>query len=134
MGKKANFDFTTVINNAETVRAVKAAKEKKPSTSIKPLYIDPNPDDSALKAAIVAKINERNLVYSDLYKYCTDLKGGDPSDGQKLGSNIIRGLRTRPTMIDTTFSMLCDFLNLDILLAERKTEEDDDESEENEEA
>lgn len=60
------------------------------------------------------------------------LKIGDNSEGQKLGYNIISGLKNRHTMIDTTFSMLCDFLNLDILLCERNTVEEDEEDEEDE--
>jgi len=124
--KKVKRDFSEVIANIDQVKKQKAAKEKKPSTSIKPLQFDPHPDDSPLKTAIIERINARDLTYSDIYNYCTDLKGGDISEGQKLGYNIINGLRTRPTMIDTTFSMLCDFLSLDISLKDRKKDEDEE--------
>ena len=127
-----NFNLNPIIANIEMVKAMKAGKsKKKPSTSIKPLKFDPSPEDSPLKAEIIRQINMRNLTYSDIYNYCTTLKGGDIAEGQKLGYNIISGLKTRHTMIDTTFSMLCDFLNLDITLVERqpieKTDEEDDE-------
>jgi len=124
---KEKFDFTTVIANVDKVKAAKAAKEKKPSTSVKPLQFDPHPDDSPLKAAIIDRINAKNLTYADIYTYCTDLKGGDISEGQKLGYNIISGLKNRHTMIDTTFSMLCDFLSLDVILIPRKEEDEDEE-------
>lgn len=125
---KANrFDFSTVIANVDKVKAAKAAKSKKPSTSVKPLKFDPHPEDSPLKAALVERINARDLTYSDIYNYCTDLKGGDIAEGQKLGYNIISGLRNRHTMIDTTFSMLCDFLGYDIMLVDRKSDEEEDE-------
>ena len=41
------------------------------------MKFDPHPEDSPLKAAIVERINERDLVYSDLYDYCTEIKDGD---------------------------------------------------------
>lgn len=124
---KDRFDFSTVIANVEKVKAAKAAKAKKPSTSVKPLKFDPHPEDSPLKAAIVERINARDLTYSDIYNYCTDLKGGDIAEGQKLGYNIISGLKNRHSMIDTTFSMLCDFLGYDVMLVERKDDGEEDE-------
>lgn len=123
---RKNMDFSTIIANVDKVKAAKAAKEKKPSTSIKPLKFTPHPDDSPLKAAIIERINDSDLSYSDIYAYCTELKGGDIAEGQKLGYNIISGLKNRHTMIDTTFSMLCDFLKLDIMLINRKEDESDD--------
>ena len=124
--KRKNWDFSAVVSNIDKVKAMKAAKTKKPSTSIKPLKFDISPDDSPLKSEIVRRINERNLTYSDLYNYCANVKGGDNSEGQTLGYNIIWGLRNRHTMMDTTFSMLCDFLGLDILLVSREEESDED--------
>ena len=120
-------DFTRIVANVERVRKSKANKAKKPSTSQKPLVFDTNPEDSALKSAIVDRINSQDLTYSDLYNYCGDLRGGDYSEGQKAGYNIISGLKYRPSMLDTTFSMLCDFLNLDVMLVERKEDEEDEE-------
>ena len=124
---KEKFDFTTVIANVDKVKAAKAAKEKKPSTSVKPLQFDPDPDDSPLKAAIIERINAKDLTYSDIYAYCTEIKGGDIAEGQKLGYNIISGLKNRHTMIDTTFSMLCDFLKLEVRLVPIATEDEDEE-------
>jgi hypothetical protein len=127
----SKLDFTPIIANVEKVKASKAAKKKQLSTSIKPLKFDPNPNDSPLKAAIVEWINRRDLTYADIYNYCTEIKGGDIDAGQKYGYNIIHGLRNRPTMIDTTFSILCDFLKLDVILKPRETEiEEDDEEDE----
>jgi hypothetical protein len=128
-----DFDFSNALNNADKVKAMKASKEKKPSTSIKPLVFEHHPEDSPLKEELINRINARNLTYADIYAYCTDLKGGDIAEGAKLGYNLISGLRKRHTMIDTTFSLLCDFLDLDIRLIERdKSEESDEENEEDE--
>jgi hypothetical protein len=123
--KKSNLDFSNIIANVEKVRQAKAAKEKKPSTSVKPLKFEVSSEDSPLKAAIVERINARDLTYADIYKYCTNLKGGDIAEGQKLGYNTISGLKNRHTMIDTTFSMLCDFLEIDVMLVDRKKEENE---------
>jgi hypothetical protein len=122
---KKSFDLSSVVANIDKVKQMKASKPKKANTSIRPLVFDHNPDDSPLKDEIIRRINERKMTYSDIYEYCTKLKGGDTAEGQKLGYNVISGLRKRHTMIDTTFSMLCDFLNLDIMLVERKPQEED---------
>lgn len=126
MEEKRKFDLSGVVANIDKVKQMKAAKPKKANTSIRPLKFDRDPDDSPLKDEIIRRINERDLTYSDIYEYCTKLKGGDTAEGQKLGYNIISGLRKRHTMIDTTFSMLCDFLRLDIMLIERKYNEDEE--------
>ena len=123
------YDFTSVVANIEKVKEMKAAKQKKPSTSIKPLKFEADPEDSPLKSEIIRRINEKDLTYSDIYNYCTNLKNGDISEGQKLGYNIISGLKHRHSMIDTTFSMLCDFLGLDILLVDRNAIDEDEEDE-----
>lgn len=131
---KQKIDLSSIVANIDKVKEMKAAKTKKPSTSIRPLKFEPHPDDSPLKAEIVRRINAKNLTYSDIYAYCTTLKNGDISEGQKLGYNIISGLKNRHTMIDTTFSMLCDFLALDVMLVDRnKVEDDEDELEEEDE-
>lgn len=127
--KNQKLDLSSIVANIDKVKEMKAAKQKKPSTSIRPLKFEAHPDDSPLKAEIVRRINEKNLTYSDIYAYCTNLKSGDISEGQKLGYNIISGLKNRHTMIDTTFSMLCDFLELDVMLVSRKTDEDEEEDE-----
>jgi hypothetical protein len=126
MEKNKKMDFTTIIANVDKVKAAKAAKAKKPSTSVKPLKFELHQEDSPLKSAIVERINARDLTYSDIYQYCTDLKNGDISEGQKLGYNIISGLKNRRSMIDTTFTMLCDFLQLDVMLVDRKKDKEED--------
>lgn len=123
--KKENFEMGEIIQNIDKVKEMKAGKKKRPNASIKPLVFEPHPDDSPLKAEIIRRINEKNLTYSDIYKYCIDLKDGDVNEGQNLGYNIIYGLRKRHTMIDTTFSMLCDFLNLDVMLVDKEESEEE---------
>jgi len=114
-----DFDFSKIIADVDKVKLAKAAKKKKPSTSVKPLKFEAQTEDSPLKTTVIDIINDRDLTYADIYQYCTDLKDGDISEGQKLGYNIISGLRSRHTMLDTTFSMLCDFLNLEVMLVSR---------------
>ena len=126
--EEKNMDFSKIIGNIDKVKAMKAAKQKKQSTSIKPLKFEENPNDTPLKAEIIRRINAKNLVYSDLYNYCAKLKGGDINEGQKFGYNLISGLRNRNSMIDSTLSLLCDFVGIDILFVDRQPsdEEDDD--------
>ena len=119
-------DFSTIVANIDKVKEMKAAKTKKPSTSIRPLKFEESAEDSPLKTEIIKRINEMNLTYSDIYNYCTTLKGGDIPEGQKLGYNIISGLKNRHTFIDTTLTLLADFLDLDILFVDRKKAESDD--------
>ena len=123
--KEIQQDINTIVSNIEKVKKMKAAKHKEPSKSIRPLKFETNPDDSPLKEEIIKRINKKNLTYSDLYNFCTDLKGGDNAEGQNFGYNIIYGLKNRHTMIDTTFALLCDFLGLEICLVEKKEDTDD---------
>lgn len=128
--EKENFNFSPIVADIERVKALKSKVAKKPSTSVKPLKFETNEDDSPLKAEIIKQINSRDLTYSDIYEYCTKIKNGDIAEGQRLGYNIITGLKKRPTMLDTTFSMLCDFLDLDIALIVRQPIDTDDEDNE----
>lgn len=132
MADKTNkYDMSSIVANIEKVKQMKAPKEKKPSTSLRPLKFDVDPDDSPLKQDLVRRINEKNLTYSDLYAYCTKVKNGDIAEGQKFGYNLISGLKNRRSMIDTTYSLLIDFLELELVLVERKKDDDvDDEKEE----
>ena len=126
--EKEKFNFELIIANTDKIKEIKNfTKEKRTSTSVKPLKFLPNEKDSPLKAVIVERINSKNLTYSDLYNYCSNLRGGDDAEGQRLGSNIINGLRNRPAMLDTTLSMLCDFLSIDIMFRERKIDTDEEE-------
>jgi hypothetical protein len=129
--KNEKYDLSSIVANIEKVKEMKAAKQKKPSTSIRPLKFEESPEDSPLKSEIIKRINEKNLTYSDIYAYCTALKGGDIAEGQKLGYNIISGLKNRHTFIDTTLTLLADFLKLDILFVDRKETEEEDEYDEN---
>lgn len=120
MENKTPINFEEMIACTATVRE-RMKKSKKPAKSLKSLSFDEDLDnDSDLKTAIIRKINGSHLTYSDLYAYCTKVKGGDISEGQKFACNIISGLKHRPTMIDTRVSLLCDFLSCDLLIRERK--------------
>lgn len=129
MKNKENFNFDEVLVNLDKVKEIKASKEKKSNKSIKPLNFEPLPGDSPLKAEIIRRINEKNLTYGDLYEYCTKIKGGNVDEGQNFGYNIISGLRKRHTMIDTTFAMLCDFLEIDIKLVSREDKKEKEDTE-----
>ena len=118
-----NFNLESAIASIERVKEMKA-RETRPSTSIKPLKFEVSPNDSPLKQLLIRKINEKKLTYSDLHQYCTQVKGGDINEGKNFGYNLITGLRKRPTMTDVTFQILCDFLDLDIILRDRSTEEE----------
>jgi len=128
------YDLSSVVANISKVKQLKAAKQKKPSVSVRALKFAESPDDTPLKAEIIRQINSRNLKYSDIYEYCTKIKDGDIDAGQKLGYNIIYGLTHRHSMIDSTLTLLADFLGLDILFVKRQDVESVDEDEDEEEA
>lgn len=122
--EEVKLDFEEMIAASDEIRA-KKVKVKKPPTSVKPLKFDILDGDSDLKVAIVKKINEKNLVYSDLYSFCAKLKDGDIEAGNKMASNLINGLKNRHTFIDTTLSLLCNFLNIDIHFVDKKQDEEE---------
>ena len=123
--EKRNLDFQEMIRASADVRAM-LKKTKKIPTSLKPLKFEVLEGDSPLKQTIIERINASNKTYSDLYKYCSDLKGGDVDAGTKAAANLINGLKNRHTFIDTTLTLLADFLDLDILFVDRKKAESDD--------
>lgn len=123
MEEEKKIDFAAMIAASEGIRA-NLNKQKNPPKSMKPLKFEKLDGDSPLKQAIIDRINDANLTYSDLYNYCAKLKNGDVEAGNKLGSNLINGLRNRHTMIDTTLSLLCDFLQYDIYFCPRPKDEE----------
>ena len=52
------------------------------------------------------------------------LKGGDYDAGYRLGYNLITGLAKRHTMIDTTLTLIADFLGMDVVFKPKPTIED----------
>ena len=52
------------------------------------------------------------------------LKGGDYDAGYRLGYNLITGLAKRHTMIDTTLTLIADFLGMDVVFVPKPTIED----------
>jgi hypothetical protein len=121
-----NGEMVSLVADADKIKALKQKKQKKASVSLRPLQFEPSDEDTPLKAEIIRRINKKNLVYSDLYAYCTKIKNGDVSEGQKLGYNIISGLKNRHSMIDSTVSLLADFLELDIYFVDRNSSDDDE--------
>ena len=123
-----DFDFSDIIENSEKVREITTPKEK-PKRKKEYIEIEITDDDSPLKAAIVERINKKKITYSDVCDYCIRLSDGDKKKGQSLGYNIINCLRNSNSMNDSKFTMWCDFLNLDVLLVDRKPTETPDDSE-----
>jgi hypothetical protein len=107
------------VDNASKVIAAKVTKPTRHNVSMLPLQFKADQEDSTLKTALIEQINSRNLAYSDLFEYCSKIMGGDPIRGQKLGYNLITGMRKRRSMLDTTFSLWCDFLSLRILIVDK---------------
>ena len=124
--KKEDFNFDSAIASVDRIKEMKSKNTIKQSTSIKPLQFEISKEDSELKKLLIQQINSKNLTYSDLHNYCTQIMGGNISGGKNLGYNLITGLRKRPTMTDVTFLMLCDFLNLDVVLKERESIDEED--------
>ena len=131
--KENNYDFTTIEENIPKIKQLKVLSKdkKKPSVSLRPLKFEESEENTILKAEIIRRINEKNLIYNDLYEYCINLLDGDVDAGRKYAGNIISGLNRGHSMIDSTFYLLCDFLGLEIILKEKNEIEavDDDEFE-----
>lgn len=122
-----DFDFSDIIENSEKVREITTPKEK-PKRKKEYIEIEITDDDSPLKAAIVERINKKKITYADVCDYCVRISDGDKKKGQSLGYNIINCLRNSNSMNDSKFTMWCDFLNLDVLLVDRKPAETLDDS------
>ena len=117
------FDFSDLIDKSDAVREIVTPKEKPKKKEF--IEIEINENDSPLKAAIVERINAKKISYADVCEYCIRISDGDKKKGQALGYNVINCLRNSNSMNDSKFSMWCDFLNLDVLLVDRKTDTDE---------
>ena len=126
MAENLNFDFSDLIENADTVREITTPKEKPKKKQF--LEFEISEDDSPLKVAIIERINEKQITLADVCAYCVKACGGDKKKGQALGYNVVNCLRVSNSMNDSKFSMWCDLLNLDILLVDRKAPDTDDEN------
>lgn len=103
------------VENADRVKAERKVRVKKATKSYKPLKFEQTPGASPIKAALVEQFNARDLTYDDLKDYCANMSP-DPEVGKKSAYNFINSLRSRPSMMDDTVSILCDFLGLSVVL------------------
>lgn len=112
-----------IADSADTAKIIKKEDPSKrhPKSDI-PLRFDvPDPDDTSLKVNLIKYINSKNYTYQDLFDYCiSHLCNGDEEAGKRIAYRIISGLKSMRDIRVSTLDIICDFLNADIVLEERK--------------
>lgn len=122
----SKFEFDSILNkdNMKKIKEnqTKIKKDSKKTTNKEDRIIkfQSQTNDSYVKALLISVINSRDVSYDDLLKFSSDLHNGDEIRGRTVANNAIGSLKNSPSMRDTTLSMWCDFLDLDILLAPRE--------------
>lgn len=118
---KITLDLTDVVSNIGQIRKIKQSRvSSEPKKSVKELTFEIQDSFSLLKTVLIEKINQKELLYQDLYDYCTSFREDkDPTKGRSDAGNMISSLRKGDTMKDDTFTKWCDFLGLEIILIDR---------------
>lgn len=104
----------------DAVLIVKEIQQKRKPKSEIPLKFDIMDEDSiSLKTNLVKYINSKNLTYQDLFDFCIK-KSGEDKEGTRLAYSIIAGLKKQRNIRSDTIDIICEFLNVNIYLEERK--------------
>lgn len=112
---EASVDSVKVITKEE--------KEKRKRKSEIPLQFDVDESDGiSLRANIVRYINEKNLTYQDLFDFCIEKTDNNEEEGKRKAYAIISALAQKRNIRSDTIDLLCEFLNVDIILESRDNE------------
>ena len=113
-------DIEESADTAKVLQKEDVAK-RHPRSDI-PLKFDiPDPDDTSIKTNLVNYINSKNYTYQDLFDYCiSHLCNGDEEGGKRIAYRIISGLKSMRDIRVSTLDIICDFLDADIVLEQRK--------------
>ena len=112
-----------IAESADTAKIIQKEDQAKrhPKSDIPLRFNVPDPDDTSLKVNLIKYINSKNYTYQDLFDYCiAHLCNGDEEAGKRIAYRIISGLKSMRDIRVSTLDIICDFLNADIVLEERK--------------
>jgi len=121
-----------MIDNEELLNAIEASaddakiiqkevQQKRKKKSEIPLFFEiEDPDAMSLKVNLVKYINSKEYTYQDLFDFCIKYCGDDEEAGKRLAYNTISGLKELRNIRADTIDLLCEFLNVDIILEERQ--------------
>lgn len=124
MDNKIQYDdemMQNILHRADQVKKRNVAQKKKTKNSTKRLQFEINEEDSTLTKAVKTRINAGYYTQHDVDEFFKGLKEyeGNEKKAKDKAYNSVYGLKNRPTMIDETFELWCEFLELDIMLVER---------------
>ena len=106
-------------DDAKVIQKEVQVKRKKKSEI--PLKFDIDDEDSvSLKINLIRYINSKNFTYQDLFDFCIRYCDNNEEEGKRLAYNTISGLKEQRNIRADTIDLLCEFLNVDIILEEKK--------------
>lgn len=105
----------------EAVLITKEVQAKRKKKSEIPLVFDINDEDNvSLKMNLIRYINSKNYTYQDLFDFCIKHCDDNDEEGKRLAYNTISGLKEQRNIRADTIDLLCEFLNVDIVLEEKR--------------
>ena len=118
---RSGFFETTVISADDAKVIQKEIQVKRKKKSEIPLKFDIDDEDSvSLKINLIRYINSKNFTYQDLFDFCIRYCDDNEEEGKRLAYNTISGLKEQRNIRADTIDLLCEFLNVDIILEEKK--------------
>lgn len=101
---------------------VKETQAKRKKKSEIPLHFDilENEDNISLKLNLIKYINTKDYTYQDLFDFCIKRCNGDEKAGKTLAYNTITGLSEKRNIRADTIDLICEFLNVDIIIQEKE--------------
>jgi uncharacterized protein YdiU (UPF0061 family) len=110
-----------ILSRAAEVKKRNVTQKKATKNSLKKLQFELKEEDSTLTREIKKRMNEGHYTQHDVDEFFKGLARyeGNEKKAKDKAYNSVYGLRKRPTMIDETFELWCEFLELDIHLKPR---------------
>lgn len=125
MDKENNDLLDSIEASAENVKIIqKEVQKKRKKRSDTPLYfeIDDDDDTLSLKINLIRYINSKNLTYQDLFDFCIQKCNGNEKEGKSLAYNTKSSLEKKLDIRSDKIDLLCEFLNVDIVLVDKDEE------------
>lgn len=106
----------------EAVVLQKTVSKTRKNRSDLPLRFTVDENDHSLMANLTRYINSKNYVYQDLFDFC-DTKASNEEEKvfwNRKAYNIIDSLKDQRSIRSDSIDIICEFLNVDIILEEKR--------------
>ena len=92
-----------------------------------PIKIDINPDSSPIIQSLSSYFNDHCIYYSDLIAFCEKKFAGKSIKVLRKAYNVIKALKDGNDVRASTIELICEFLNVDLVIIKNLGGEDNEE-------